>query len=52
LAGYPDTSLNFACGTTSAAAGGTACFYYSAGTITFTIGACCHLRLRMRRLST
>lgn len=46
LAGYPDTSLNFACGTASAAAGGTACFYHTAGTITFTIGAFGHLLFR------
>jgi len=52
LAGYPDTSSSFACGTSSAAAGGTACFYHSAGTITFTIGAFCHLWLRMSRLPT
>jgi hypothetical protein len=37
-AGYPDKSLNFACGTTAVAAGGTACFFYSTGTITFTLG--------------
>ena len=38
VAGYPDTSLNFACGTTAVAAGGTACFSYETGTITFTLG--------------
>lgn len=37
LAGYLDGSLGFACGTTAPAAGGTACWYYSIGTISMTV---------------